>query len=165
MELYLLRIANVAPIGDKLGYCIGHLEVDGKYICDTLEPYDRGLDQNFGKFKCAQMKVPGATAIPTGRYEVNMCAPSARFGAQDFYKRLCSGCVPRLIDVPGFDGVLIHVGNYAKDTQGCILPGMNTVKGMVSSSKIVFSSLYNIMLKGFQRDHKLRITISRCYNA
>ncbi len=72
-------------------------------------------------------KVKGATAIPAGRYRV-IITPSARF------KRL----LPRLVDVPGFEGILIHPGNDAGDTEGCILPGMQHDDRNVWQSKIAF---------------------------
>lgn len=28
-------------------YCIGHLYADGKYVCDTIEDTDRGLDNSW----------------------------------------------------------------------------------------------------------------------
>lgn len=57
-------------------------------------------------------KVYGQTCIPTGTYKVVM-AYSPRFKRN----------LPRLIDVPNYDGILIHKGNSAKDTLGCILVG------------------------------------------
>ena len=54
----------------------------------------------------------------------------------------CDGYLPRLINVKGFDGVLIHIGNTSKDTDGCILVGRNTKVGKVLESGITFRKLY-----------------------
>jgi hypothetical protein len=49
--------------------------------------------------------------------------------------------LPRLLDVPGFSGILIHRGNTKSDSSGCILAGENKVKG-----KVINSTLYEIEL-------------------
>lgn len=46
-----------------------------------------------------------------------------------------SGRVPRILNVKGFEGVLIHPGNTAEDTLGCVLLGENKVKGKVINSQ------------------------------
>ena len=98
MELVLTRMKR----GEEC--TIGLLTIDGVEVCDTLEPKERDLTK--------ERKVKGRTAIPTGRYEV-VVNRSPKFG------RL----LPRLWGVPGFEGILIHRGNTAKDTAGCILVG------------------------------------------
>ena len=109
MKLYLKRFA----FNDE--YTIGRLYIDGAHFCHTLEPKERDLS--------IESKVMGKTAIPKGTYRIEL-RHSPRFG------RL----LPRLINVPFFEGVLIHRGNTAKDTEGCILVGENTKPAQVLNS-------------------------------
>lgn len=94
-------------------YTIGKLYVDGVYFCDTLE----------NPVRPEGVKIPNETAIPYGTYEIIV-----NFSPK--FKRI----LPRLLNVPMFDGILIHRGNSVKDTSGCILVGENKVKGMVLNS-------------------------------
>lgn len=135
MDLYLKRIAK------KDAYTIGKLYVDGQYFCDTIEDKDRGLRQELGAAVCKSRKRHGATAIPTGRYQVLMNVVSPRFSQKKAYK-FCNGKLPRLLNVPAFEGVLIHIGNTAEDTEGCILVGQNKVVGKVINSTDTFHRLY-----------------------
>ena len=125
MELTLKRIAK------KDTYTIGKLYVDGEYFCDTLEDKDRGLTSDMSLKDIKKIKVYGQTAIPSGRYRVTMNM-SSRF------KKVVS----LLLNVPGFDGIRIHSGNTAADTQGCILLGQNKVVGKVINSRIYTDKLY-----------------------
>lgn len=95
---------------------IGKLYLNDTFICDTLEDVCRDLNKDGDLDDKGETKVYGETAIPSGTYKmiINM---SPRF------KKL----LPRLIDVKGYDGVLIHMGNFAKDTHGCILVGTRGV--------------------------------------
>jgi hypothetical protein len=106
-------------------YTIGHMGWNGVRLCDTMEDPDRGLRQDMPLEEIHRLKKPGITAIPAGRYKV-ILTMSARF------KRL----LPLLVDVPGFEGVRIHAGNTPGDTEGCILPGENKVKGGVINSRV-----------------------------
>ena len=120
MKLKLKRIAK------KPDYTIGKLYIDDEYFCDTLEDTVRNLKE--------EPKVPGKTAIPEGEYKAVLTV-SPRFG------RL----LPRLLDVPFFEGILIHKGNTAKDTSGCILVGENKQKGMVLNSAYYEQKLVELL--------------------
>ena len=135
MELTLKRIAR------KDTYTIGRLYIDGVKFCDTLEDTDRGLDQSMSLPVLRAKKRRGITAIPTGRYKVTLDVKSPKFSQKKAYD-FCKGYLPRLINVPAYDGVLIHIGNYPKDTEGCILVGKNTKVGAVLESTITFKALY-----------------------
>jgi hypothetical protein len=67
--------------------------------------------------------------------------------------------MPRLKDVPGFEGILIHTGNTALDTLGCILVGKNTIKGKLTESKATFAKLYKQMKAAHDRGEEITIEI------
>ena len=81
------------------------------------------------------------TAIPVGRYQVVMNMKSPKLSNSAKYD-FCNGYLPRLLNVPVFEGVLIHIGNTAKDTDGCLLVGRNTKVGKVLDSGVTFRALY-----------------------
>ena len=136
MNLKLQRIAR------KPTYTIGRLFVNGKYFCDTIEDCDRGLKSSWTLERIKALKQYGVTAIPTGTYCVTLDTVSPKFASRS-WAQFCGGKLPRLQNVPGYDGVLIHVGNTAADTLGCILVGQNKVVGKVINSSATFKSLYN----------------------
>ena len=153
MELKLRRIAK------KNGYTIGKLSIDGKYFCDTLEDSDRELSSSMSLDVLKKKKLAHITAIPTGRYEVTMSVISPRLSKSKFYKQYGDGRVPRLLNVPAFEGILIHCGNTAKDTDGCILVGKNSKVGMVLDSKITYSKLYPLLEAAYKRKERIFITV------
>ena len=127
MELILKRIAK------RKTYTIGRLYIrqqvmdeylpgtEDKYFCDTLEPTWR--DYEHGAYK-----VKGRSAIPEGRYAV-VISWSPKF----------KQWLPILLGGPDFNrkwqGIRIHAGNTAKDTEGCILVGQNREVGKVLDSR------------------------------
>lgn len=128
----------------KKDYTIGNLYVNGQRFCNTLEDTDRGLSMNDSLFTIKASKVYGKTAIPTGVYRIDMNTVSPKYSLKSKYQ-FCEGRVPRLINVPGFSGVLIHIGNGSEDTDGCILVGENKAKGKVLNSTETFKKLYSIL--------------------
>lgn len=135
---------EVKRIAKRDTYTIGKMYIDGKYFCDTLEDKDRGISQDTPLSTIKSIKIPGSTAIPTGTYKVivNM--------SPKFKRNL-----PRLLNVPGFEGILIHRGNTDKDSAGCILVGENKVVG-----KVINSTQYEVKLVDMLQSSKEGITIT-----
>ena len=100
------------------------------FLCFVLEDVVRPVG----------VKVPGRTAIPAGTYPISF-EKSPRLSAlkgRDLF-------TPRLHNVPGFEGVLIHVGNYDQDTDGCLLPGLTRAANFVGSSGPACDKLYPLI--------------------
>lgn len=91
----LLHLNRTHQIADAT---VGALAINGEFFCYTLEDVQR------------VQKVPAKTAVPAGEYSV-VTTYSPRF-RQD---------MPLLLNVPNFEGVRIHAGNHADNTEGCIL--------------------------------------------
>lgn len=141
-------------------YTIGKLYIDGVYICDTLEDRDRNLYQSMSKDFIMEEKVYGETAIPYGRYRVTLKVQSPKYSKKKQYAKI-KGYLPRLLDVPGFQGVLCHIGNYPEDSCGCILVGWNTKKGAVMNSTKAFWMVYDKMKEADDRGEEIWLTIQR----
>lgn len=153
MRLTLKRTYNNAK------YCIGHLYVDGEYLSDTLEDTSRGLNSKMSLKEILKIKIKGLTAIPTGVYAISLNTVSPKYSKKKFFMDLCKGKMPRLLNVPGYDGILIHPGNSAKDTDGCILVGYNKVKGGLVNSTEAFIKLYGMLKKAHDSHEGIYLNI------
>lgn len=128
-------------------YTIGSLSIDGKKFCDTLEDKVRDLNKN-GVFDGDEKKVYGETAIPYGTYDV-VVDYSSKFKRE----------LPCLQNVRHFEGILIHRGNTAEDSAGCILVGENKVKGKVINSTPYEKELVRILKEAQDRKEPITIKI------
>lgn len=118
---------------------LGLLWVGEGFQCYTLEDQVRH-----------GAKVPGATAIPAGRYRLAVTM-SPRFG------RL----LPLVLGVPGFEGVRFHPGNTADDTEGCILVGRRVVDATrIAESVAAFDALFPLIEAGCTSDDGCWLEIS-----
>lgn len=137
---------TIKRVALKPTYTIGHMYINDKFVCDTLEDTVRDLNKN-GKFDNGEVKIKGKTAIPYGTYEV-IWSYSPRF------KKF----TPRLLNVNSFDGVLIHAGNTAADTEGCILLGQNKKVGQVINSRATIDKVYPVIRDACKKE-KVTLTI------
>lgn len=158
LKLNLKRVYR----GEK--YTIGKLYINDIYFCDTLEDKDRFLSENMLEKEIEKAKIYGETAIPYGTYDITMSVKSNKYSNYTKYKwaKPYDAYLPRLLNVKGFDGILIHPGNTEQDTYGCILVGNNNEKGKITSSQKTFNKLMDEYLVP-NKNNKIIITIeSNC---
>ena len=130
MNLLLLRKIFTAES------TIGELLIEGAHECVTLEDVVR------------DHKIPDVTAIPSGTYAVTI-GPSPKFNR----------IMPHVQNVPGYAGILIHWGNTAKDTAGCILVGRSEAKNFIGSSREAFEILFGKLEQASDNGHSISLTI------
>lgn len=152
MEIVVKRIAL------KDDYTIGKMYVDGAYLCDTLEDKVRDYNKDGDLKDANEQKVYSKTAIPYGRYEIAIDVVSPKYAQRASYI-WCGGYLPRLLNVPHFDGILIHAGNSAEDSAGCLLVGENKIKGRLVNSMATLKRLYAILKSADAKDEQIWITI------
>lgn len=124
----------------------GKLYIDGVAFCDTIEDRNRHLSDNMSLEEIKSIKVYGETAIPSGTYKVTLDVVSPKFSKYPFYQSVCQGKLPRLLNVKGFDGILIHVADGSKKDElleGCIGIGDKQSDGSLLNGKEVFRAFYN----------------------
>lgn len=129
---------------------LGYVDDDGvyHYICDTLEPPSAHTKASNTLRYIQYQKTQGYKAVPCGTYDVRLTM-SKRFGRR----------MPALQNVKGFRGVLIHEGNYPRDTRGCILPGWNRRQGMVCGSCSALAKVMELMSQAEENKDKVKLTI------
>lgn len=152
MKLLLKRIA-LRPT-----YTIGRLLIDGERFCDTLEDRVRDTNKDGDLLDEGEGKVYAQTAIPYGTYGITLNVQSPKYSKRKQYE-FCKGYLPRLLDVPHFEGILIHIGNKPEDSAGCILVGENKVVGGLINSTATFTRLYERLKAAADRGEKIEIEI------
>ena len=133
MELILERIAK------RRTYTIGRLyiqrRVNDEYLAGTADDYFCDtLEPTWRDYEHGAYKVKGRSAIPEGRYAV-------------------------VISFSQFDGIRIHAGNTAEDTEGCILVGKNKLVGQVVDSRIWLHRLKQKIVEAKSRGEPVWITV------
>lgn len=109
-------------------YTLGKMYRNGLKFCETCEDEDRFLELNPGA------KVPKLTAIPRGRYKL-VNSFSHRFGK----------VLPEVLGVPGFEGVRIHGGNSAENSEGCVLAGRVRILDGIAECKETVAAIIDLI--------------------
>jgi hypothetical protein len=100
LELHRVEMDKEIPKGRKNRRTRGTLFFAGEMECHTMED----------EVRAPGVKIKGKTAIPAGRYHVVMT-----------WSPKNEKIMPRLVNVPMFDGILIHPGHDEVDTEGCLM--------------------------------------------
>lgn len=130
MQLELVRFISQADATIGALYTLG----PRRFLCFVLEDEHRDV------------KVPGETRIPSGRYEIKLrkvggfhIRYAARFG------HMHKGML-HLQDVPNFEHILIHTGATEGHTAGCLLVGDTAMPrvgaGVIGGSEVAYRRVY-----------------------
>jgi hypothetical protein len=117
-------------------YTLGEMIIDGKFYFYTCEDVVR------------DKKIKGKTAIPYGEYEV-VLTWSNRF----------QKVLPLLKDVPNFEGIRIHAGNTAEDTEGCILVGLTKLTHGIGRSRDAMATLMPMLQAALDCGDKISLEV------
>ena len=121
------------------------------YTANTLENVPR------------ETKIPGLTAIPAGTYKIRWMTYNTpmHLHYKNRYDFNTHGMI-HLLDVPNFEQIYIHIGNYLKDTDGCILvgKGVDIFNKMITQSTRAYQELYEILKEASDRGEEITITIT-----
>ena len=136
---------TVVRFGLGLKSTLSRIYVDGKFVCFGLEDARR------------KEKIYGETCIPEGMYQLRPRTEGSfaqRYGVR--FRDLKHKAMIEIDRVPGFDDVLIHMGNKHEDTAGCLLVGegvMITPKGefIVVGSEKAYRVLYPMIIEEVKR--------------
>lgn len=153
-----LKLVRKDPRADRtLGEMLVEYDGNGDWrpFAWVVEDKDRMLraDQPLDHIKAT--KVRAQTCIPSGRYRLAWTLSPSR-GVHTL----------RLLDVPGFQGILVHSGNGPEHTEGCICPGLqlDRQKGVTSRSKEAVAWLEKHLPPLLADGREIWITVERAYD-
>ena len=115
MELILIRKH------DSHKSTVGHLYIDGKLFCATLEDTFR------------HNKIKNETRIPAGHYKIELRKDSPK--ARRYQTNYGTNGMLWLKGVPDFEYIYIHIGNDEDDSSGCVLVG-SIIQESIKAGKI-----------------------------
>lgn len=144
--MIIIDIDRIYQPGDAT---IGLMKINNEPLAFTLEDIHRDV------------KVAGGTRIPAGRYEVKYRKVMSDMTTRYRSKYPWFSWHLHLQDVPGFENVYIHIGNYPKNTEGCILVAKSHIIGepSIQNSTPIFKKLYLGIKAAFIDGHRVFINI------
>lgn len=144
MRLHLQLVA------ETMNSSISVMAVAGEFVCFVLEDGYR------------DKKVKAETRIPAGVYRIEKRTTGGFY--EQYRDKLKHDFSIQIVDVPGFENILIHIGNTVKDTAGCLLTGLGVgFNGnfAVNQSTAAYLQVYETIRLAFDRGDKVEIEISR----
>lgn len=126
----IVREPVVVLGGSAENFTPGKMYLDRVKFCETCEDEDRFLEKNLDSVK--ENKIYGRTAIPRGMYRLGMRF-SPKFGRM----------MPWVMDVPGFEYIMLHGANRAEDLHGCVGTGKVRTKTGIAECKDVVERISN----------------------
>jgi len=141
MEFVLQRDYFGAPANGAEGFTLGEWSLNGSRIGYTVEDEDRKLEDG-------GVKVYGKTCIPRGRYEIIV----------DYSKRF-NKVLPRILNVPGFEGIRVHGGNKAEDSEGCPCIGRDRTTAGVQNCQGALSRLIELIALAEDREERCWVVV------
>ena len=115
----------------------------------TLEDVER---------KPGEEKVWGNTAIPKGIYRLKLRKEGGKhLEYLKKYPKMHKGMI-QYENVPGFEYILMHIGNFAKDTHGCTLVGLgkSVATESITQSTAAYEIVYPILANMIEADEKAK---------
>ena len=148
MELEVIRISS----GSDSTNGILLDKTNNKFLAYTLEDEQRDV------------KVYGETRIPNGTYKLQLRKEGGYH--QKYNKRFPNIHMGMLhvIDVPGFEYILIHCGNTDEHTAGCLLVGDSqennqiTKDGFIGKSTQAYKRIYPRIAEAIECGEQVTIT-------
>jgi len=126
---------------------IGRLEVDSLRLYTIEDTY-------------RTEKIWGQTRIPAGIYEIELRVEGLKHKKYSKKYSFHEGML-WLRNVPGYEYVLMHIGNSVKDTNGCILVGSKILNDdYITGSATAYINLYTTIIKAFNRGEQIFIKIT-----
>ena len=125
---------------------LGWMFIDDVFECYTLEDVGR------------KIKIWGKTRIPAGTYKIKL-RKTGRF--HNKYMSRFSSFHKGMLHVQkvlNFKYILIHVGNTAEDTAGCLLVGERIRENMILDSTSAYTKMYKKVIYAMQLDEEVTIT-------
>ena len=149
MKLKVLRFSSEKD--STHGLLFEENDLGNQFLCYTLEDEQRAL------------KVRGETRVPAGVYNIELRKEG---GFHERYSKKYPGVhrgMLHVVDVPGFEYILIHTGNTDEHTAGCLLVGdsqENNViirDGFVGKSNNAYKRIYPRIAKAIENNEEVTI--------
>lgn len=141
---------HVQLIAETPDSTLSIVTVGGEFLCFALED------------GCREKKVAGETRIPPGVYQVGKRTEGKFY--ENYKSRWGHAFAIHLLDVPGFEFILMHIGNVIADTRGCLLVGLGVAFNgnfAVNQSTAAYLQLYEVVKLAFDKGEAVEVQISR----